>query len=123
MNESRRPGREHPWMVAIIGGAIAAILAAAVIGLWRVATSQGSSSQSSTSSLSTPTPTTTFLATAQQGWMNDCESAGHSPSTCQCELVYFEQNVSYQTFQQDYSATPPGVVPQQLDKAIGACGG
>lgn len=40
-NKSRRPIRENPWMIAIIGGAIATILAAAAIGVWKGITSQG----------------------------------------------------------------------------------
>lgn len=35
VNESRRPFWGNPWMIAIIGGTIAAILAAAAIGVWK----------------------------------------------------------------------------------------
>lgn len=35
VNESRHSFRGSPWMVAIIGGTIAAILAAAAIGVWK----------------------------------------------------------------------------------------
>ena len=47
VNESRRPFWGNPWMVAIIGGTIAAILAAAAIGVWKGIVSSSSTPSSS----------------------------------------------------------------------------
>ncbi len=54
--------------------------------------------------------------------MNDCENGGHSQPTCQCELSYFEQRVSYQTFQQgcDNDSVSPTPAQQARAAAIAA---
>lgn len=125
MNESRRSFRDNPWMVTIIGGAIAAIIAAAAIGVWKGAShpeptpSPGPSSTGTQSTLNSAS----YPLSVQQGWMNDCEGNNNSQAKCQCELTYFEQHASSQQFEQDYSAMPPGVVPSQLAGAAGQCAG
>jgi hypothetical protein len=56
-----------------------------------------------------------YSASVQEQWMNDCESRSfNAPSTCQCELSYFEVHAGQQQFEQDYGAMPPGVVPPEL---------
>jgi hypothetical protein len=65
-----------------------------------------------------PTPSITskpYPAVVQQGWLNDCESLSFNTiPKCECELTYFENRVTAQQFEQDYSAMPPGVVPPEL---------
>jgi hypothetical protein len=77
-----------------------------------------------------PNPTTpnpgpasySYSLSVQQGWMNDCEGNSNSVAKCQCELSYFEDRVSSQIFEQDYSAMGlPGVVPSQLAGASAEC--
>jgi hypothetical protein len=56
-----------------------------------------------------------YPVAVQQGWLSDCESRSfNTVPKCECELSYFENHVSVQQFEQDYSAMPPGVVPPEL---------
>jgi hypothetical protein len=59
---------------------------------------------------SSPTP---YPAAVQQRWLSDCE-ARTGAATCECDLSFFEQSVSYQQFEHDYSAVQPGAVPPEL---------
>lgn len=60
-------------------------------------------------------PTTRYPAALQQEWLGDCESLSFNTAPeCGCELSYFENHVSAQQFEEDYSAIPPGVVPPEL---------
>ena len=121
MSEWQRPSRQNLWAVTIIGGAIAAVIAAAVIGVWHHVVSP-SPSPPSASPTGTATPSgSAYPVAAQQNWLNSCAGNKRSQSACECQLSYFEQHASYQKFEQDYSAMPPGVVPPQLDGAV-ACG-
>jgi hypothetical protein len=57
----------------------------------------------------------------QNEWLSDCENNNFSVSSCQCKLSFFESHATYQQFEQDYSAMPPGVVPSQLSGASAGC--
>lgn len=56
-----------------------------------------------------------YPAAVQQGWLSDCGSRSFNTAPkCQCELAYFENHVTAEQFEQDYSEMPPGVVPPEL---------
>jgi hypothetical protein len=99
-NEQGRSRREHPWLIAIIAPAIAAILAAGAIGIWKGIISSGPPS---------PSPTPSSPGPSSGG--SSSLSASRTVTASSSPLIYYQGPVTISGNGLDFDINPPSHGP------------
>jgi hypothetical protein len=102
-----------------IGGALS--IAASIASILGYLNSASGSNTPAPASSQNTNVQSTYPASAQQEFLNQCEESGSSVALCQCGLSWFESNVTLARFQVDMAEFDQGTDPPDLESAIEAC--